>query len=107
MKIYLWNVLEGSKSFHLSVEKLTNHIHQNTPDALSQETRNFNLCVHVIHHIIGVCTCASLFVDFESLYSRRMFTRVKDCWNRPISSSPSNWFTVMDVVSDDYNQTQT
>jgi serine palmitoyltransferase len=50
---------------------------------------------------------ASLFVDFESLYSRRMFTRVKDCWNRPISSSPSNWFTVMDVVSDDYNQTQT
>jgi len=32
--------------------------------------------------------------------------RVKDCWQRPICSRPSNKIDVMEVVSEDYNETQ-
>eukprot|EP00798_Chlamydomonas_sp_ICE-L_P019243 gene19243-25873_t len=33
---------------------------------------------------------------FEDFYQRRMFSRIKDCWNRPICSAPSAWIDVMD-----------
>jgi len=48
---------------------------------------------------------APLYRSFENFYARRLYKRIKDCWNRPISSAPGAWFSVMDRKSDDYNTT--
>lgn len=34
--------------------------------------------------------------DYEDFYTRRMFYRLHDCWNRPICSSPDAWIDVME-----------
>ncbi|KAI8111776.1 hypothetical protein M9435_004275 [Picochlorum sp. BPE23] len=34
--------------------------------------------------------------DYEDFYTRRMYYRVHDCWNRPICSAPTNWIDVME-----------
>ncbi|XP_065919424.1 serine palmitoyltransferase 2-like isoform X2 [Dysidea avara] len=43
--------------------------------------------------------------DFSHFYTRNLYTRVRDCWNRPIASAPSAYMDVMDRYSDDYNLT--
>jgi len=47
-----------------------------------------------------------LLKDFDDFYTRHLYTRIKDCWQRPISSRPSSWIDVMEVVSHDFNHTQ-
>lgn len=44
-------------------------------------------------------------VGFETFYARNMYRRVRDCWNRPIASTPGAYFDMVDRVSDDYNWT--
>ena len=44
-------------------------------------------------------------LDFERFYTRNMYRRIRDCWNRPIASVPGAHVDVMDRVSDDYNWT--
>ncbi|XP_002734813.1 serine palmitoyltransferase 2-like [Saccoglossus kowalevskii] len=44
-----------------------------------------------------------LYCDFESFYNQNLYRRVRDCWNRPICSTPGAWFNVMERVSPDYN----
>lgn len=39
---------------------------------------------------------APLLRDFEDFFTRRMFARVQDCWNRPIASCPGAWVDLMD-----------
>ncbi|KAG0440583.1 Serine palmitoyltransferase 2 [Dictyocoela muelleri] len=36
-----------------------------------------------------------LFTDFESFFIRRLYSRIRDCWNRPIKGMPG---TTIDVV---------
>eukprot|EP00163_Fabomonas_tropica_P021219 TRINITY_DN3722_c0_g1_i2.p1 TRINITY_DN3722_c0_g1~~TRINITY_DN3722_c0_g1_i2.p1 ORF type:complete len:495 (+),score=140.43 TRINITY_DN3722_c0_g1_i2:262-1746(+) len=48
---------------------------------------------------------APLLVDFESFYTRWLYTRIRDCWNRPIASAPGTWIDVMERESPDYNKT--
>ena len=48
---------------------------------------------------------APLTNDFESFYTRRLYTRIRDCWNRPVSGLPSTNITVLERDSVDYNQT--
>eukprot|EP01132_Coremiostelium_polycephalum_P001455 gene1455-1834_t len=38
---------------------------------------------------------APLFVEFEYFYQRRMYGRIKDAWDRPISGLPGAWISVM------------
>ncbi|KAL0024670.1 hypothetical protein WJX77_007715 [Trebouxia sp. C0004] len=33
--------------------------------------------------------------DYEDFYTRRMYYRIHDCWNRPIASAPDAWIDVM------------
>ncbi|KAG2374455.1 hypothetical protein C9374_010739 [Naegleria lovaniensis] len=47
--------------------------------------------------------CAPLLSSFEDLYTRRIFRRVCDCWNRPIASRPGAYIEVMERISHDYN----
>ncbi|XP_030603958.1 serine palmitoyltransferase 3 isoform X2 [Archocentrus centrarchus] len=46
-----------------------------------------------------------LYQDFENFYTRNLYMRVRDNWNRPICSLPGPAFDLMERVSDDYNWT--
>ncbi|XP_066478549.1 serine palmitoyltransferase 3 [Tiliqua scincoides] len=46
-----------------------------------------------------------LYQDFEHFYTRNLYVRVRDNWNRPICSVPGPQFDLMERVSDDYNVT--
>nr|XP_037840677.1 serine palmitoyltransferase 3 [Chlorocebus sabaeus] len=46
-----------------------------------------------------------LYQDFENFYTRNLYMRIRDNWNRPICSAPGALFDVMERVSDDYNWT--
>lgn len=46
-----------------------------------------------------------LYTDFENFYTRNLYMRVRDSWNRPVCSLPGPVFDLMERVSDDYNWT--
>ncbi|XP_077302730.1 serine palmitoyltransferase long chain base subunit [Arctopsyche grandis] len=46
-----------------------------------------------------------LFNQFDELYSYYVYRRVRDCWNRPICSSPGAEITLKDRVTDDHGWT--
>eukprot|EP00271_Cylindrocystis_brebissonii_P018252 TRINITY_DN5091_c0_g1_i1.p1 TRINITY_DN5091_c0_g1~~TRINITY_DN5091_c0_g1_i1.p1 ORF type:complete len:500 (+),score=76.51 TRINITY_DN5091_c0_g1_i1:646-2145(+) len=39
---------------------------------------------------------APLCRDFEDFYTRRLYHRIQDCWNRPIASAPDAWIDVIE-----------
>jgi len=47
---------------------------------------------------------APLLVDFEDFYTRRLYRRIRDCWNRPIASCPGAWMDLMVRESKDNNK---
>ncbi|CAF1346495.1 unnamed protein product [Adineta ricciae] len=46
-----------------------------------------------------------LYQSYESFYTRNMYTRVRDIFNRPIASVPGAQFELTERMSDDYNWT--
>jgi len=73
------------------------------------------LCGHV-RDFIGNLTGQSRYVDekpqkgyavllksWESFFTRRLYHRIQDCWNRPIASSPGAHIEVMERQSSDNN----
>ncbi|XP_030052194.1 serine palmitoyltransferase 3 isoform X1 [Microcaecilia unicolor] len=46
-----------------------------------------------------------LYQDFEAFYTRNVYMRVRDNFNRPICSIPGPQFDLMERFSDDYNWT--
>ncbi|KAI8883450.1 PLP-dependent transferase [Backusella circina FSU 941] len=48
---------------------------------------------------------APLVSDFDSFYTRRMYSRIRDCWNRPITGVPGRTLTILERESKDFNQT--
>lgn len=46
---------------------------------------------------------APLVRDFDDMYTRRLYYRIRDCWNRPIDSRPGSHCSVMERVSTDNN----
>ena len=48
---------------------------------------------------------APMVSNFESLWSRRLYTRISDCFNRPITGVASSYVTLLDRVSEDHNKT--
>jgi serine palmitoyltransferase len=40
---------------------------------------------------------APLVADWEDFYTRRLYQRIHDCWNRPIASAPGAWIDVVEV----------
>lgn len=47
---------------------------------------------------------AILLKSWESFYTRRLYHRIQDCWNRPISSSPGARIDVLERLSHDNNR---
>jgi len=48
-----------------------------------------------------------LYSDFESFYTRNLYMRIRDCWNRPIASVAGAEIELMERVTEDYNWTMT
>ncbi|XP_054844177.1 serine palmitoyltransferase 3 [Eublepharis macularius] len=46
-----------------------------------------------------------LYQDFENFFTRNLYVRIRDNWNRPICSVPGPQFDLMERISDDYNWT--
>ena len=44
-------------------------------------------------------------LDFEMFFTRNIYRRIRDCWNRPIASAPGAYTDLVDRVSDDCNWT--
>ncbi|XP_061467833.1 serine palmitoyltransferase 2 isoform X1 [Rhineura floridana] len=47
----------------------------------------------------------SLYQDFENFYTRNLYMRIRDSWNRPICSVPGAKVDILERVSHDYNWT--
>ena len=43
-----------------------------------------------------------LYRDFDSFYTRNLYMRIRDCWNRPICSVPGRHVTLMERETKDY-----
>lgn len=43
-----------------------------------------------------------LYQSFESFYTRNLYTRIRDCWNRPICSVPGAHVFLMNRATNDY-----
>jgi serine palmitoyltransferase len=48
---------------------------------------------------------APLTRDFEDFFTRRMYRRIRDCWNRPVCGVPGAYIDVIPRESKDYNKT--
>ncbi|KAI9315568.1 pyridoxal phosphate-dependent transferase [Dichotomocladium elegans] len=48
---------------------------------------------------------APLVSDFDSFYSRRLYMRIRDCWNRPVTGVAGRTIKLLDRVSHDFNKT--
>lgn len=46
-----------------------------------------------------------LYSEYESFYTRNLYTRLSDCFNRPVASVPGPIISILERVSDDYNWT--
>ena len=44
-----------------------------------------------------------LEVDFSHFYTRNLYGRIRDAWNRPIASAPGAFMDVVDRYSEDNN----
>ena len=45
--------------------------------------------------------------DFESFYTRRLYTRIRDCWNRPITGVPGRYLNILQRTSFNFNKSFT
>ncbi|KAL0163899.1 hypothetical protein M9458_039652, partial [Cirrhinus mrigala] len=46
-----------------------------------------------------------LYQDFENFYTRNLYMRIRDNWNRPICSVPGAKMDLVERVTPDYNWT--
>ena len=58
--------------------------------------------VYLIHRALLFQGFVPLYADFESFYTRNLYTRIRDCWNRPICSVPGENIELLDRATDDY-----
>lgn len=47
----------------------------------------------------------AIYTRYESFFVRRIFRRISDCCNRPVSGSPSKFINVLERISNDGNET--
>ncbi|XP_053330299.1 serine palmitoyltransferase 2 [Spea bombifrons] len=46
-----------------------------------------------------------LYQDFENFYTRNLYMRIRDNWNRPVSGVPGERVDILEQYTDDYNWT--
>lgn len=70
---------------------------------------NLNCQDHVRNHLHFLAFFLQDFVplyqDFENFYTRNLYMRIRDNWNRPICSVPGAKVDLVERVTRDYNWT--
>ncbi|CDH52203.1 serine palmitoyltransferase [Lichtheimia corymbifera JMRC:FSU:9682] len=56
-------------------------------------------------HLKTVNGYAPLVSDFDSFYNRRLYMRIRDCWNRPVTGVAGRTIKLLNRVSHDFNKT--
>ncbi|ORZ36514.1 pyridoxal phosphate-dependent transferase [Catenaria anguillulae PL171] len=56
-------------------------------------------------HLMSSNGYAPLVSDFDSFYQRRLYFRIRDCFNRPITNVPGRHVTLLERYSTDGNKT--
>lgn len=56
-------------------------------------------------HLMRKGDLQPIYTTFESFFIRRLYTRIRDCWNRPITGVPGRIIQVLERKSYDNNQT--
>lgn len=90
-------------------------------DGCNNNSNNLHIINSVVFNLYSLCYCGDgadvhwltrllqdfvpLYQDFENFYTRNLYMRVRDNWNRPVCSLPGPVFDLMERVSDDYNWT--
>lgn len=46
-----------------------------------------------------------MYKDFEAFYTRNLYTRIRDCWNRPICGVPGAYLDLVERSTPDYGWT--
>lgn len=46
-----------------------------------------------------------MYSEYECFYTRNLYTRIRDCFNRPICSVPGAFISIVERLSDDFNWT--
>lgn len=57
------------------------------------------------HELPKMKDFVSLYSDFESLYTRNFYVRIRDCWNRPVASVPGRIIRLLEWTTPDYGWT--
>ena len=63
------------------------------------------ICFNLLSIFLIIKGFVPLYADFESFYTRNLYMRIRDCWNRPIASVPGPEVDIVERTSDDYNWT--
>ena len=63
------------------------------------------LCHRKLTRPLSLQDLFKMGLDFERFYTRNVYRRIRDLWNRPIGSTPGAYFDIVDRVSDDHNWT--
>lgn len=72
---------------------------------LRQQGRNAEAIFSVPCLCGGEQGYAILLKSWENFYTRRLYHRIQDCWNRPVGSQPGAKILVLERSSTDGNKT--
>lgn len=71
------------------------------PDRVTQKCQACNLFTF----FFPLKDFVPLYQDFENFYTRNLYMRIRDSWNRPLCSVPGAKFDLVERNSSDYNWT--
>ena len=85
--------------------KITNHITSsynlwNNPAALTAI-----IIIMILYHFLIFQDFFKLTLEFDGFYTRNIYRRVTDCFNRAVGGVPGAYIDVLDRTSDDGNWT--
>lgn len=62
--------------------------------------------MHIVHfHFYFHQGYVPLYQSWESFYTRNVYRRIRDCWNRVVASVPGTRITILDRISRDHGWT--
>jgi serine palmitoyltransferase len=64
-----------------------------------------SFCISRAQFIASPQGFVPLYADFESFYTRHLYRRIRDCWNRPITGVPGGYMYLLERKSNDFNWT--
>lgn len=83
---------------HTSIDVNTDRYVNTHTQAHTELLKHANLRIFVQGYV-------PLYIGFESFYTRNVYRRIQDCWNRTICSVPGAIIDLMERTTPDYGWT--